>query len=114
LHSFAFSSSRRTKPFTLILFLFLIIPAFVHGQTFRGAISGSVTDQTGAVLSGASVRAENQDTGLVRELTTGSNGDFALQDLPLGKYTVTVSQTGFQTVRVENLNVAVGAVTALR
>jgi Carboxypeptidase regulatory-like domain len=113
LHSFAFSSSRRTKPFTLILFLFLIIPAFVHGQTFRGAISGSVTDQTGAVLSGAHVRAENQDTGLVRELTTGSNGDFALQDLPLGKYTVTVSQTGFQTVRVENLNVAVGAVTAL-
>src|SRR4051794_38159657 len=94
-----------------ILLLSLCTPA--RSQTFRGAISGTVSDPTGAVLSGASIKATNEDTGLTREQTAGSNGDFAFQDLPLGKYTVTASQTGFQTVRVGNVNVAVGAVTAL-
>jgi len=96
--------------FTFVLFL-LSIPG--TAQTFRGAISGTVTDQTGAALSGAPIKVENEETGLTRELTAGSNGDYAFQDLPLGKYTVTVSQTGFQTVRVASVNVAVGAVTAL-
>ena len=110
---FHFFSAERTKLSASVLFLSLIFSALVAGQTFRGAISGTVTDQTGAVLSGASIRAVNEGTGLVRELTAGANGDFAVQDLPLGKYTVTVSQTGFQTVRIANVNVAVGAVTAL-
>jgi len=83
------------------------------GQTFRGAISGTVSDPTGAVLSGAGIKATNEDTGLTREQTAGTNGDYAFQDLPLGKYTVAASQPGFQTVRVANVIVAVGAVTAL-
>src|SRR4051794_31595466 len=94
-----------------ILLLSLCTPA--RSQTFRGAISGSVTDVTGSALGGADLKAENEGTGLVRELTSTSNGEFAFQDLPLGTYSLSVSHAGFQTVRVSHINVAVGSVTAL-
>lgn len=99
-------------PAALIAWLLVLSPGGIC-QTFRGAISGTVTDATGAALSGAAIKATNEETGLVRELTSGANGDFTLQDLPLGKYTVAVSQTGFQTLRMSNVIVAVGSVTAL-
>src|SRR3954469_9715417 len=112
-HFFNFLRTKNTKFYFQATLLFIALSGLTAGQTFRGAISGTVTDPTGAVLSGASIKAANEETGLTRELTAGSNGDFAFQDLPLGKYTVTLAQTGFQTVRVSNVNVAVGAVTAL-
>lgn len=94
-----------------VLLIALSTTAFC--QTFRGAISGSVTDPSGAGLDGAAVKAENTSTGLVRNVTATANGEFNLQDLPLGKYTVTISHPGFQTVRVENVAVEVGSVSAL-
>ena len=87
--------------------LLLLLAAAAFGQTFRGAIAGSVTDATGAALGGANVKAVNNDTGLAREVTATGNGEFTLQDLPLGKYSVSVSHPGFQTVRVDNVAVQV-------
>ncbi len=113
MHFFPFLSVKNLKLYASVAVLFVVLSGSGLGQTFRGAISGTVTDQTGAVLSGANIKIENQETGLTRELTAGTNGDYAFQDLPLGIYTVTVSQTGFQTVKVEKVNVAVGSVTAL-
>ncbi len=114
MHFFRFLPSKNTRfRIQAAAFLAVALSVATMAQTFRGAISGTVTDQTGAALSGAKIKVENDATGLTRELTAGSNGDYAFQDLPLGKYTVTVSQTGFQTLRVANLNVAVGSVTAL-
>ncbi len=113
MHSFHFLSAKNRTLYALFVFLLVSLATVTNAQTFRGAISGTVTDPTGAALSGAAVKVTNEDTGLVRELTAGTNGDFAFQDLPLGKYTVTVTQAGFQTVRVANVIVAVGAVTAL-
>ncbi|MBV9083255.1 MAG: TonB-dependent receptor [Acidobacteriaceae bacterium] len=103
-----------------IRFLSAFIPAFLCfvgtagiAQTFRGGIAGSVTDTSGGAISGAQVRAVNNDTGLVRELTTGAGGDFTIEDLPVGNYTVTVAHPGFQTVRAENVRVEVGAMSSL-
>jgi Carboxypeptidase regulatory-like domain len=106
-----FAKSNTAYLALVLLFLVLGIPA--SGQTFRGAISGTVTDATGAALGEADVKAVNEAIGLVRELTTTANGEFAVPDLPLGRYTVTVSHPGFQTIRVANVEVAVGAVSAL-
>jgi len=111
-HFFQFLVGNK-KLYGSIVSLLILLCSAVTAQTFRGAISGTVTDQTGAALSGAALKVTNEETGLTREQTAGSNGDFAFQDLPLGKYTVAVSQTGFQTMRVANVIVAVGAVTAL-
>jgi hypothetical protein len=66
-------------------------------QTFRGTILGTVTDQTGAVVSGAKVTVKNTGTGLERSTATSADGSYSLPELPIGTYSVTVTQTGFQT-----------------
>src|SRR5260370_40936706 len=90
--------------------LLIIASLAVSGQTFRGAITGSVVDASGAVIPGASVKAVSNATNLSRETATTAAGDFAFQDLQPGSYTLNVSQAGCQPVRVENVLVEVGKV----
>jgi len=61
------------------------------------SISGTVTDSSGAAISGATVTATNVDTGVAYTQTTNAQGYYSFQQLPLGKYTVEVQQTGFKT-----------------
>src|SRR5271154_6219317 len=96
----------------LILVSFLCTAVF--GQTFRGGITGTVTDASGAAIAGAEVLAINTATQLRRDTVTTSSGEFTVPDLPLGSYQVTVSQSGFDKVRVEIVAVEVGKVTNLR
>ncbi len=92
----------------------LLVASFAAiGQTFRGTLNGSVTDATGSVIASAQTRVESVATGLVREILTTASGDFAFPDLPPGRYTVTVSHPGFQTVRVEKVEVEVGRVNTI-
>src|ERR1700757_4009708 len=95
----------------VLLFLFLITPA--HAQTFRGAINGTVTDPSGAVVPGAHVKATNKATSIESNSETTSDGQFAFQDLAIGTYTVTVTASGFPTVTVDNVQVTQGAVYTL-
>jgi hypothetical protein len=64
--------------------LFFAIAAAAGAQTFRGGISGVVTDPTGAVVLGADVKAANEATGLSYSTTSSTAGGFAFVDLPLG------------------------------
>ncbi len=66
-------------------------------QTFRGTILGTVTDTSGAVISGASVKVHNENTGQDRTTQTSADGSYTVSELQIGIYTVTVSQNGFQT-----------------
>ena len=63
------------------------------------SISGTVTDSSGAAIAGASVTATNVDTGIAVTQTTNAQGYYSFQQLPLGKYTVEVQQTGFKITR---------------
>ena len=92
-------SMPRPKAVFYAVWLFLLMAIFASAQTFRGAIHGTVTDATGAVIPGAQVKAENTATGLSRESVTTASGDFDFEDLPLGNYTVTVNKPGFQVVK---------------
>jgi len=78
------------------------------GQTFRGGISGTIADASGAAVAGAAVKLVSPDTGLTREGVSSSTGDFVFQDLPLGKYDITVTQPGFDTVHVSGVVVDAG------
>src|SRR5208337_3898523 len=80
----------------LVLFV-LLSAAMLTGQTFRGTILGSVTDPSGAFIAGATVKVRNEATGLERTTTTSSDGSYSVPELPIGKYSVTVTETGFQT-----------------
>ena len=90
--------------------LFFAIASAVNAQIFRGGISGGVTDQTGAVVPGANVKAANEATGLSYETISSTAGAFAFPDLPLGDYTIVVSESGFQTFTIRGVRVSAGAV----
>src|SRR5579864_5200285 len=80
----------------LAAFVVLLTTALV-AQTFRGTILGTVTDASGAVVSGASVKVHNVNTGLDRTTQTSADGSYTVSELPIGTYSVTISQSGFQT-----------------
>jgi outer membrane receptor protein involved in Fe transport len=77
--------------------LVLLSASGLVAQTFRGTILGTVTDASGAMVSGASVKVHNVNTGLDRTTQTSEDGSYNVSELPIGTYTVTVSQSGFQT-----------------
>lgn len=95
--------------FSLALALAALMPA----QTFRGAISGTLTDASGAAVPDASVQLSSPSTGLKRTTLTSQAGDFSLPDLPLGIYELTATKAGFSTVKVANVEVSVSKVTNL-
>jgi hypothetical protein len=97
---------RRTIPVALLLAL--LASASLIAQTFRGGISGTVADASGAAVAGAPVKLVSPDTGLTREGVTTSAGEFVFPDLPLGKYDITVTQAGFDTVHVSGIVVDAG------
>ncbi len=75
-----------------------------HAQEETGSISGTVKDASGAVVRGATVTLVNTDRSHTeRVLTTSGAGFFTATSLPLGTYTVTISDTGFKTENVTSL-----------
>jgi len=90
-----------------IVAVILVMATALAAQTFRGTILGTVTDPSGAVVSGAKVTVKNVNTGLERTTTTSADGSYAITELPIGTYVVTVSQSGFQTAVTNNVPVDV-------
>src|SRR5579884_1641382 len=93
----------------LILTFLLLSTATLWSQTFRGTILGTVTDPSGAVISGAKVTIKNMDTGLTRTSETSANGTYSVPELPIGRYSVTVSQSGFQSFAANDVVVTVAS-----
>jgi hypothetical protein len=80
-----------------------------HAQSQTdGEIIGQILDQSKAAISDAAVAATNTATGTVRKAQTDSQGHYALTDLPVGMYTLTVEHKGFQRLKQTGvvLNVA--------
>jgi hypothetical protein len=99
---------------TFLAFMLLLACAgALLGQTFRGAINGSVTDPSGAVVAGAQVKAIDKATGVEHKTVTTSDGQFAFQDLGLGHYKVTVTAGGFATYNADNVEVSAGNIYTL-
>jgi hypothetical protein len=81
--------------------------AFAQVST-TGSISGTVTDQAGAVVAGATVVVKNNDTGVENTKQTADNGTFSVASLPAGTYTVTVTASNFKKSVVQDVKVNVG------
>src|ERR1700733_9967430 len=91
----------------------VLLGATGYAQTFRGAINGTVTDPSGAVVASASVKATNVATAVGITATTTSGGEFAFQDLPLGTYKVEITAAGFRTAAFDNISVTAGGAYTL-
>src|SRR6266853_2049376 len=99
------------------LALGLILPSFVRlaaAQSLTtGAISGTVVDQSGAVMASVVVTAKNVDTGAMRETQTTGSGNFLLAQLDPGRYEVTAESAGFERTKVGPVTVGVSRVASL-
>ena len=79
------------------------------GQVTTAEIVGSVTDQAGAVVSGATVTAVHLPSGTKYTTSTNDSGRYTLPALRIGgPYTVTVSQTGFEDRKQEGIQLGLG------
>jgi carboxypeptidase family protein/TonB-dependent receptor-like protein len=70
------------------------------GQTVTGSVSGKVTDQSGALVVGATVTAENVGTSVKTSTKSNASGVYTIRFLPIGTYTVTVEATGFSPQKI--------------
>jgi hypothetical protein len=85
---------KRFSGIALALAALLWAPAS-HAQTVTGGVTGTVTDPSGAVVSGAKVIAHNIDTGVDVAATTNNAGSYNIKFLPIGHYQVSVEAAGF-------------------
>ena len=93
----------KIRPFSygvacLLAAMLLLSSAFA--QTVTGSITGVVTDQSGAVILGANVTAENSATSVKTSAKTNASGVYTIRFLPIGTYTVTVEANGFSTQKI--------------
>ena len=95
------------KSLVFVATLLLLLPALSWGQTGTASLRGTVTDPQGAVVAGASAALSNPTTGFSQVATTDEHGFYQFLQVPPGKYTLTVTQVGFGTVKQEGLNLLV-------
>ncbi len=105
--------SRFRCMWTSILLAFVVVAlcvgAFAQGGTSE--LTGSVTDPTGAIVSGVAVKLTNTATGVVRTTTTNASGSYRFPALEVvGTYTLEVSPKGFKSVKVQNIVPTVGLI----
>src|SRR5713226_6803804 len=97
-----------TRKTLLVLFCSLVFSCcpLLYGQA-TGSFSGTVADKTGSVVSGATVKATAQGTGVSRESKTDDSGHYLMPLLPIGDYTIHVDSQGFGPVEQKDVRLQV-------
>jgi hypothetical protein len=100
---------------TSFLFLLLLVTsASAYGQTAEtGALAGTISDPTGAVVAGATVEVTSQANGQTRTAISQANGRYVAALLPPGVYRIAVRNTGFKENIEEGIHVDVSVTTTL-
>ena len=83
----------------------LVLASAAQGQSYRSKVSGIVTDQSGAVVVGATVTLSNLNTGVKAVRNTSESGLFVFDLVDPGAYSVTVEATGFSKFIQEKIQV---------
>ena len=103
----------RFQPFTArgrvvgLLLLLLIFNSALRAQV-SAILSGTVTDQSGGIVSGADVTVSNLETGAIRTTSTGALGQYQVPSLPIGVYEIKVTKQGFAEQIRTGIRLAVG------
>jgi hypothetical protein len=101
----------RNKLFGMVMGLCLMLSP-LSAQVKSSAITGIVTDRTGAMVANASVSVTDEETGAVTEVKTTASGDYTAPYLPAGRYTLAVMVNGFETYR--KTGIVMGSATTVR
>jgi hypothetical protein len=104
----------RLRSLLWVLVLVMLVantPCRTHAQVLYGSIVGTVTDQKGAIVPGASVKATETGTNTILSGTAGSGGTYTIVNAPAGSYTVNIEKEGFQTFSAQNVRVSINTTT---
>jgi hypothetical protein len=82
---------------SVCLFVLLLLPATLSAQSTFGTIRGTVTDASGAVVAGATVKIQSLNQSLAREVTSDAQGNYEVSNLKAGQYALAVQASGFKT-----------------
>ena len=82
--------------------------AWAQAKSMTASLSGTVIDQTGAVVPQATVKLTNPENGISRQTTTGPVGEFSFALLPQGSYTLEVGAPGFMTTEQSGIVLTLG------
>src|SRR5689334_19784092 len=106
---------KRTLPVLAVLcfFTWSVSTLFAQADANKGQIVGTVYDPKQSVIPNAKIRIQNTNTGALRELVSGTEGQFRAVLLDPGQYDVTVEASGFAPSVFKGLNVAVGSAISL-
>ena len=104
---------RRQAVVMVLLVLSLVAPREAVAQAGTGTLTGRVVDTQVAAIPGALVTVTEEATGAVRSTTSDTDGAFRLPGLPVGRYTVDVTLSGFAPLKVTEVPLAPGEVRSL-
>jgi len=110
------SHRRSWSVFTTLLVataLLVALPTHICAQTFRGGISGTISDSSGAVISGAQVTLTENATNTVYKAISSTAGEFLFSNMAVGSYTVTITASGFQKIKIDKVPVTAASVYTL-
>ena len=98
------------RKLSFVVFAFLLVASLGMAQSKdTGTVVGTVYDVEGAPLPGVTVTAKNLDMGLVQSTVTNDSGNYRIEKLPRGMYTLTAAIQGFKTTTREGLELSIGA-----
>src|SRR5207302_2636804 len=89
----------KTCSLGISLLVLLLGASLAFGQEITGSILGVITDATGAAVPGAAITAASARNPRGVTAVTDNTGNFALYNVPIGSYTITVAKTGFSTLK---------------
>src|SRR5262249_50866599 len=98
---------------TLTIALLYALSPTAWAQSSKGVMVGTITDPTGAVVTGASVKVTNMATNVTRETVCLGEGSFRLDAVDPGTYKVEATATGFKTTTRVQVVVAAGQTTEI-
>jgi hypothetical protein len=96
------------RAISLVLVLFSATDFLAAQAVAVAQINGRVADPSGAVVAGATVRAEHLSTNEIHTAKTNTDGDFVFNNLPVGEYTLSVDAGGFKDYRRTGIVLHVG------
>ena len=96
-----------------LLAIVLLIPIAGFAQAISGDLTGTITDPSGAAVPSVAVVATNDATGVKASVVTNASGVYRFSNLPVGRYTLTGSATGFSTATLKGLDVTLGNVSTV-
>jgi hypothetical protein len=93
--------------FRSVVLVFSACAGLAYAQISNATLEGTVTDPSGGVVAGATVSAKNLGTQVTRTTITGSGGEYALPNLPVAHYSVTITLAGFKTYTIPDVELQV-------